>query len=118
MSWDIAIARFESIPSNMEELAEADEVPLGALDEVKVALAEVLPDVKWAGGSATYREGEFLGVEIHPSPKRGPIRSLTFMVSASGAKNAEVDAFLTRLKQLTQQNGWTAIDAGRGELVE
>lgn len=121
MSWDIAIARFEPCPSDMEELAEAKEVPLGSEAVVKAALASLFPGIIWQGGSGTYSEGEDkhgISAEIHPSGKqRSVIDSLMFMAHFGSANEADCEAFIDRIKSLNQQQGWTAVDCGSGELI-
>lgn len=119
MSWDIAIAKFDPPPSDFEELAEARELPLGKPEEVQAILADHFPGLAWGGGNATWGEGKYLGVEFCPDRGRGKtIKGLTMMVSFGGASDADVKRFLSRLHQMLKQHGWTAIDAGSGEIVE
>src|SRR5687768_17548118 len=98
MSWDAVLLRIKGKPRPLEELDDADYLPLGTRKAVLAAIAAAFPAPKWdTVGQQIYTQGD-LSIEFTPDG-RPSVDSVMVDVRGDGDP-------ITPLLDLATANGW------------
>lgn len=112
MSWDVMVMKYEGrILCDVEEMDEAEQLPLGTNEEVREAVSKYLPGVEWSSPYwGNYAGGE-LEFELIISEDEEPVEALTVSIHGRG------DAIQTLL-QFSKPNGWSLFDCSTSEFID
>jgi hypothetical protein len=126
MNADFLMLKVQDHVGSLDELADAESLPLGSRAEVRQALANALPSIDWDGDSGLWWNGEVFSIEVVLSegPEQEIIRSVTLRVRLNPALSAgpwmrsdeaELETFLLAL---CDPQGWTLFELGSGHAYE
>jgi len=110
MSRDVAIVRIRGKFRPVEEVEEEDYLPLGNVKKVTAAVKAAFPSAKWSNP----KWAVYLGPDFEIEFDLDGVKSGNTMVLHVHGNGDAAPAVL----QLTQANGWLAIDCSRGEFID
>ena len=110
MSWDAVLLRIKGKLRPIEELDDADYLPLGKRKDVLAAIAAAFPAAEWdSPGQLIYSRGD-LSIEFNPNGKSA-VDSVIVEVRGDGDP-------ITPLLDLAKSNGWAVLDASTSEFID
>ncbi|HWM93672.1 MAG TPA: hypothetical protein VN493_23140 [Thermoanaerobaculia bacterium] len=121
MNADFLVLKIHDEVASLNELREGESKPLGFREQVRKAVGQALPSVRWLEDSrAVWWSGEVFSVEIGLPMDEDPVRSLTLKVrlnpglGSSGWLSEEEDELENFLLGLCDPNGWILFDLASG----
>lgn len=110
MSWDAVILRIRGPLRRVEELDDADYLPLGSRRDVVAAITAAFPAAEWEGAThLLYRRGN-LSIEFAPE---GHETVDSVMVEVRGEGDP-----ITPLLGLVTRNGWVLLDTSTSKFID
>jgi hypothetical protein len=111
MSWDVAIVKINGPFRPIEEVDDADYLPLGSVQAVIDAIGAAFPKAEWSDDQtqAIYDGGEY-SIEF---ALQSIEEANTVVLNVRGSGDP-----IPQILNLTKANGWTAVDCATSEFID
>lgn len=121
MNADFLVVKIHDEVASLDELREGEGRPLGLRTQVRRAVEQALPSIRWPDESmGVWWSGEIFSLEIELPRHEEPVRSLTLRVrinpsfGPSGWLSEEEDELEGFLLGLCDPNSWVLFDLASG----
>jgi len=110
MSWDVALVRIRGVFHPIDEVEEADYLPLGDPASVRKAIRSTFPTAEWSNSDWAVYCGKDFQIEFSLS---GVASHNAIVLHVHGTGDP-----IRPLLKLTESNGWLAVDCSTGQFID
>ena len=110
MSWDVVLLRIHGDLRPVEEVDDADYLPLGSADAVRAAVAEAFPGIEWSDEQSGFIDSGKFAIEL-AMEEADPVGHVMLSVHGGGDP-------VTPIMELVTRNGWAALDASTSTFID